>query len=293
MSNLIDCVYNANDKINIKLSSTGDKVKVITLQDIPSVVDLYKTVYSELSRANCEKFIHNMDEEALEELISQEDATIVGYFKEGKHLAGTVYAKPFSKHSPFFQTPTFEGNKTTYAIGGLVVNPQFRGNGVVSKITSSAVSGVKEFAKQDKSICGAGIEVSCENFGSLRALGAVKDEQQNPIFSFSGIHYLENPETKDNDLTILGYTSFEQDATTGLYLPSISLNASQSDAFNKLTGVVEEIGEQAGGVDIHSIDGHNITTFSSYVNAPINTIVNYDAIYSATYPPQLEDLGQN
>ncbi len=292
MSSLIDCVYNANEKINIKLSAKGDKVKVITLQDIPSVVELYRTVYSELSQANCGKFIHNMDEEALEELISQENTALVGYYKDGKHLAGTLYAKPFSKSSPFFQTPTFEGDKTTYAIGGLVVNPQLRGNGVVSKITSSAVSGVKELAKQDKTICGAGVEVSCENFGSLRALGSVKDEQANPIFNFAGIHYLEHPETKDNDLTVLGYTSFEQDPITGLMLPKVTLNGSQSEAFDKLTGVMEEIGEQADGISVQQVDGHNIATFANYIDAPINDVVKYDPTYSATYPPQLEDLGK-
>ncbi len=292
MSSLIDCIYNANDKINVKLSSTGDQVKVITLNDIPSVVELYKMVYSELSQANCEKFIHNMDAEALEELISQEGSALLGYFKEGKHLAGTVYAKPFSKNSPFFQTPGFEGDKTTYAIGGLVVNPAYRGNGVVSKITSSAVSGVKEYAKQDSSVCGAGIEVSCENFGSLRALGAVKSDNQEHIFNFAGIHYLEQPEVKDNDLTVLGYTSFEQDSVTGLMLPQVTLNASQSEAFDKLTDVMHKIGEEAGGVETKNVDGHIIDMFANYVNAPINDVVKYDPNYSATYPPQLEDLGQ-
>lgn len=288
MSSLIDCVYNANDKINIKLSGTGDKVKIITLDDIPSVVKLYQAVYGELEKANCGKFIHKMDEEALEELISQDGTALVGYFKEGKHLAGTVYAKPFGKNSPFFQTPVFEGDKTTYAIGGLVVDSQHRGNGVVSKITSSAVSGVKEYAKKDSSICGAGIEVSCENFGSLRALGAVKDESQNPIFNFAGIHYLEQPEEKDNDLTVLGYTSFEQDAITGLMLPNVTLGANQLESFDKLTDAMQVIGEQSGGIDVKDVGGHKIALFSNYIDASINEIVKYDPVYSASYPPQLD-----
>ncbi len=288
MSNLIDCVYNANDKINIKLSGTGDQVKLITLDDIPSVVELYRSVYSELTQANCDKFIHNMEAEDIEELLATKDSALVGYFKEGKHLAGTLYAKPFSKNSPFFQTPSFEGDKTTYAIGGLVVNPLYRGNGVVSKIATAAVEGVKEYAQTDKSICGAGIEVSCENFGSLRALGAVKDEQQNNVFNFTGIHYLANPETKDNDLTVLGYTSFEKDETTGLLLPQITLDGSQSEAFDKLNDAMDDIAEQSEGVDIKNVDGHNIATFTSYVHAPINEVIKYDQNYSATYPPQLE-----
>ena len=288
MSSLIDCVYNANDKINIKLSGTGDQVKVITTKDIPSVVELYRSVYEELAKANCEKFIHNMGTDDVEAMISKKDSAIVGYFKEGKHLAGTVYAKPFSKNSPFFQTPSYEGDKTTYAIGGLVVNPQFRGNGVVSKITSSAVSGVKEYAKLDNSICGAGIEVSCENFGSLRSLGSVKNKDQKPIFNFAGIHYLEHPETKDNDLTVLGYTSFEKDEVSGLMLPKVTLDANQGEAFMSLKDAMNIIGNQTNGINLSSVDGHNIATFASYVGAPINEVISYDPIYSATYPPQLE-----
>lgn len=288
MSNLIDCVYNANDKINVKLNGTGDQVKLITLNDIPSVVELYRSVFAELTKANCGKFIHNMTPEDIEEILSKDDSALVGYFKDGKHLAGTVYAKPFDKESPFFQTPSYEGDKTTYCLGGLIVNPMFRGNGVVSKITSVALDGVKEYAKKEESVCGAGIEVSCENFGSLRALGSVKDEEQNPIFNFAGIHYLQKPETKDNDLTILGYTSFEQDKETGLLLPEVTLDGSQSKAFSKLTDAMEEIGEQSQGIEVKEVDGHNIVTFASYIDAPINDVIKYDPNYSATYPPQLD-----
>ena len=47
MSNLIEYVYKENDKINVKLAGTGDQVKVLTLDDVDSVVDLYRAVYAE------------------------------------------------------------------------------------------------------------------------------------------------------------------------------------------------------------------------------------------------------
>ena len=55
MSNLIEYVYKENDKINVKLAGTGDQVKVLTLDDVDSVVDLYRAVYAELQQAKCER----------------------------------------------------------------------------------------------------------------------------------------------------------------------------------------------------------------------------------------------
>ena len=122
----------------------------------------------------------------------------------------------------------------------------------------------------------------------MRSLASVKDNEQKPIFNFAGIHYLEHPETKDNDLTILGYTSFEKDETTGLMLPKVTLDANQSKSFTSLKEAMNDIGNQSDGINVTSIDGNIVETFASYVSAPINEVITYDPIYSATYPPQLE-----
>lgn len=289
MSNLIDCVYNVNDKLNVKLASTGDQVKVLTFDDIKSVAELYRTVYQELKQAKCEKFIHNLNESEIEEMIANPESAFVGYFKDGKHLAGAMYTKPFEQSSPYFQTPSYEDKTTSYAIGGVAVNPSFRGNGVVGKMANVAFNGVKEYALStpQSNIAGTGFEISCENFGSLLSLGGAKDENMNNIFNFAGIHYLTNPQTEDNDLTVLGYGSFEKTAESSLYLPKVTLNGNQQASFEKLSQTVEELGNSSNGVTHTEVDGHTILTLNNNLEAPIKEVISFDANYSASYPPQL------
>lgn len=288
MSNLIDCVYSENDKINVQLTSTGDQVKVLTFDDIKSVVELYRSVYQELKQAKCEKFIHKLNAEEIEEMMSSKESAYVGYFKDG-NLAGAMYTKPFESSSPYFQTPSFEEGSSSYAIGGVVVGKQYRGNGVVGKMANVAFNGVKQYAFEnpETKIAGTGFEISCENFGSLLSLGGAKDENMNNLFNLAGIHYLTNPQEEDKDLTILGYGSFEKTAENPLYLPKVTLNGNQQNSFKLLTSVIEEIGENTTGITSSVIDGHNITTFNDYIQAPIKDVIAFDSGYSACYPPQL------
>lgn len=289
MSNLIDCVYSVNEKLNVKLASSGDQVKVLTFDDIKSVVDLYKAVYHELKQTNCEKFIHKLNEDEIEEMMSSKSSALIGYFKQGKHLAGAMYTKPFESSSPYFKTPSFEGNSSTYAIGGVAVGKQYRGNGVVGKMANVAFSGVKQYATEnpETKITGTGFEISCENFGSLLSLGGAKDENMNNLFNFAGIHYLTDPQVEDKDLTILGYGSFEKTAQSPLYVPKVSLNDNQQNSFEILTNAVDELGKITNSTTSVNVEGHNITTFNSYIEAPIKEVISFDSSYSACYPPQL------
>lgn len=288
MSKLIESVLEQNEKMNIKLSGTGDSVKLLTTSDIKNVAELYKVVYEELQQSKCEKFLHALDEEQIEELVTSPGAAIVGYFK-GKQLAGALYTKPNEKDSKYFKTPSFDGDKTTYILGGLAVSPEFRGNGIIPKLTNIAVNGVKGYAKSDvaSKISGAGFEISCENFGSLMSLGYAKDENMQPIFNFAGLHYVENPQEKDNDLTVLGYTSFEQQPKQIETLPFVVLNGNQAKSFEKLSDAVEQISTQSG-IDKTSVDGHAIETFSEYVETPFKEIIAFDKDYSSHFPPVLE-----
>lgn len=290
MKNLIECVYEANNKLNVQLAGTGDQVKVLTLDDVDSVVGLYRAVFAELQAAKCDKFMHKLNEEEVVELIESDSSAIIGYFKEGKHLAGALYTKPFESNSPYFQTPLFEDAKTVYAIGGLAVHPAYRGNGVVSKIANVAVNGVKEYAAEnpDSGIAGSGFEISCENFGSLMSLGGAKDENMNPIFNLVGIHYLTDPQVEDNDLTVLGYTSFGKEAQPSPHMPTVQLNGVQAESFEALDTAVQEMGVATDGTTTVSIDGHNITTFNAYLDAPIKSVVNFDPDYAATYLAAVE-----
>lgn len=290
MSNLIEYVYKENDKINVKLAGTGDQVKVLTLDDVDSVVDLYRAVYAELQQAKCEKFIHKLEEKEVEDLITSGSSAIIGYFKDGKHLAGALYTKPFDKDSKYFQTPAFEEGKTVYAIGGLAVDPKYRGNGVVSKIANVAFNGVRAYAQDnpEANIAGTGFEISCENFGSLMSLGGARNEHAEYLFNLLGIHYINDPEVEDNDLTVLGYASFDQQPQDPVYMPKVVLNGNQGESFEALDTAVQQMGTVQEGTTTVSIDGHNITTFNSYINAPIKEVVGFDSGYTATYPPQLE-----
>lgn len=289
MSNLIDCVYSVNDKLNVKLATTGDQIKILTLDDIKSVVELYRTIFEELHNANCDKFIHQLKADEIEELIASPESAIVGYFKPGGQLAGTLYTKPFESDSPYFATPTFEDKSISYAIGGVAVDPKFRGNGVVGKLANVAFNGVKEYAlaNPQSNIAGTGFEISCENFGSLLSLGGAKDQNMQNIFNFAGIHYLTNPQTEDKDLTVLGYGSFEKQAESPLYLPQVTLNGDQQASFTLLDGAVKDLGDNQDGTTTVNIDGHNITTLNNYYQAPIKEVITFDTAYSASYPPQL------
>lgn len=288
MSNLIENVLIQNDKMNVKLSGTGDSIKLLTTKDIKNVAELYKMVHEELQQANCDKFLHALNEEQIEELVSTPGAALVGYFKDQK-LAGALYTKPNEEGNKYFKTPSFDGDKQTYIIGGLAVSPEFRGNGIIPKLTNVAVNGVKDFAlaNPESQISGAGFEISCENFGSLMSLGYAKDENMKPIFNFAGLHYIEQPETKDNDLTVLGYTSFDQSASKIETLPFIILDGNQAKSYEKLSDAVEQISTEAG-LDKTTVDGHTIQTFSNYVETPFKEIIAFDTSYASQFPPVLE-----
>lgn len=290
MGNLIDNISIQNEKMCIKLAGSGAKTKILTTADIPSVASLYKTVFAELQQAKCDKFLHPLGEPEFEELIEGDGSAIVGYFKEQK-LVGAMYTKPFGTFNPYFQTPSFDKDKTSYAIGGIAVHPQHRGNGIISKLTNVTVNGVEGFSKQNpgENVSGIGFEISCENFGSIMSLGCSKNENMQPIFNFTGLHYLQDPNLEDKDLTVLGYTSFDTPVqTTMLPLPHVVLNGSQSQSFESLKGLTNEIADQNGGLTKTLLGGHTIETFSENIYAPFSSVISYDKEYTSCYPPILE-----
>jgi len=288
MNKLIDSVMLENEKMNIILSKTGDSVKLLDTSDIKNVAELYKLVYQELLDAKCEKFLHPLDEQQIEEMITSPGAAIVGYFKD-KKLAGALYTKPNEENSKYFVTPSYDGDKGSYIIGGLAVHPQFRGNGIISKLTNVAVNGVKEYAVSDKNsgIAGTGFEISCENFGSLLSLGYAKDANMQPIFNFAGVHYIDNPEMQDKDLTVLGYKSFETPSQQIETIPFVVLDGNQAKSFQKLSDAVETISDQAG-LDKTVVDGHTIETFATCADTPFKSVISFDQGYASHFPPTLE-----
>ena len=289
MGNLIDNITLQNEKMCIKLAGNGAQTKILTTADIPSVAELYKTVFAELQHANCDKFLHPLGEQEFEELIASKGSAIVGYFKDQK-LVGAMYTKPFEAQSPYFKTPSYDKGKTSYAIGGIAVHPQHRGNGIISKLTNVTVNGVKGFANENPqaNVSGTGFEISCENFGSIMSLGCSKNENMQPIFNFSGLHYLQNAENGDKDLTVLGYTSFDTPEQTVLTLPKVILNGSQSQSFNSLTSLTQQIADQSNGLTQSLQDGHVIETFNNNIHVPFSSVIAYDQNYTSVYPPVLE-----
>ena len=289
MGNFIDNISIQNEKMCVTLAGSGAQTKILTTADIPNVAELYKTVFAELQQAKCDKFLHPLGNDEFEELISDKGSAIVGYFKD-KQLVGAMYTKPFDQNSPYFQTPSYDKDKISYAIGGIAVHPQHRGNGIISKLTNVTVNGVEGFATQNpqQNISGLGFEISCENFGSLMSLGCSKDANMQPIFNYSGLHYLQNPINTDNDLTVLGYKSFETPTQVVETLPQVILNGSQSQAFASLTSATHEIASENGGLTKTSIDGHTIETFSNNLHIPFASMISYDPSYTASYPPVLE-----
>lgn len=284
---LIDNLYNAGDKINISLAK-GHIVKVIGTNEIKSVAELYKNIHNELKKGNCQKFIHKLEEKDIEEIVEDKSSEIVGYFKNGK-LAGALYTKPFAKSSHYFKTPSYEGDKTTQAIGGLVVDAKSRGNGVVSKILTTAVAGVKEYAQNENSnICGLGVEISSENFASARSFAAVKDKNGNPVFNLVGTHYICDTDGKHKDVTILGYNSFgalQEDVN----LKQVPLNGNQEMNYAMLHQGLKSMGNGHGGINTSEIDGHTIETLNSYIYDPLKDVLDYDPLYTLFYPPHLKE----
>jgi len=277
MSSIIDSISKINEQYQVSLGSkTGDSTKVLSFNDIKDTVALYRLIFQGLQKTGCEKFIHEMKEDDLESIMSQDSQAIVGYFRD-KQLVGALYTKPFEKNSQFFQTPKFDGNQTTYAIGGLAVNPEFRGNGIINKLASVVYNGVKDFsvASPESKIAGMGAEISCENFNSLSSVWLLKTDDGENMLNFTGYHYIQNPKTTDNDLTILGYGSF-QTKPIEVATPQIILNGNQQQSFEEVTSAVSKIAEQTDGTTLTEVEGHNIVTLNSYIYAPYRDILSLD-----------------
>ena len=151
------------------------------------------------------------------------------------------------------------------------------------------VGGVKGYAltNPESGIAGSGFEISSENFGSLLSLGGAKNANAEPIFNFVGYHYLDSEHTGDKDLTVLGYSSFGNDAKE-VEKPSIHLGANQGESYSQLESATSGLGQQGSGVTQTTIDGNNIVTLNDYLYLPVKEVVSFDPAYTAVYPPQLE-----
>ena len=272
---LIDDIQNANEKFNMKNGVGGYQSKVLTTKDIPQTVALYKNIYAILKQHGCEKFIHPMSKDAIEEIIASQDQAILGYFK-GKQLMGTLYTKPFEQNSPYFRTPTYDQGKTSYTLGGLAVSPEFRGQGVITKLSKIIHGGVKSYAENnpEAGISGIGAEISCENFSSLSSAKILTDENGKNMLNYVGTHHV--PDGKDNDLTVLGYHSFNHTPTQLDSLPTATLNGNQQDSLSALQTLTSNLASQTSGSTTTNIDGHEITTLNEYVMAPYADVLKYN-----------------
>jgi len=273
MSSIIDSVYKANEGFQINLNGKNEFTKVLTTHDIDDTVKLYKHIYSELLKTKNEKFLHEMKHDDLYEIMSTDSQAIIGYYKE-KQLVGALYTKPFEENSPYFSTPKFDEGKITYALGGLAVNPNFRGNGVINKLARIFYKGVKDFATEnpESNIAGVGAEISCENFSSLSSAGYLRTDDGTHMFNLAGYHFVAN-NSSDNDLTILGYNSFENTPEKIDEIEKIQLNGNQSDSFGNISATITKMAEKSAGLNITTIDEHNIITLNSYIDAPYKEVL--------------------
>lgn len=271
MKHLIDYVTYESDKMNIQLADNKGHIQVLDSSHIDSIVELYRFVYEKLKEQKSEKFLHPVGKKEAEELIESEDSVLVGYFKDGNHLLGVSYAKPLEDGSKYFKTPAFDEGSKSYIIGGLAVNPEFRGNGINPKLITATLKGLKHYsaAYPGKKIGGAGLEVSCENFSSLRCIGSVKEEDGTPAFNVVGMHYIENPADNDNDLTILGYNSFSSPVVDSPAPFNLELDGNQEHAYDNVSENMENICAFGGSFSKTTIDGHSILTFDDNFSTPM------------------------
>lgn len=270
MKSLIDCINYESGKLNIHLSN-GGYIQALDASHVDSIVDLYRIVYEKLKLENNEKFIHPVEREEVEELVSSPSSAIVGYFKEKGHLVGVAYAKPADPESKYFRTPKYDEGKTTYLLGGLAVDPDYRGNGINPRIVTAAVKGLKHYsaAYPNLHIGGAGFEISCENFSNLRSTGSVKQDDGTPTFNVVGMHYIENPETEDSDLTILGYSSFDTPVSETEVPFDVTLDGIQKHTFETMTETLGAIGQMGDGLSKVTTEGHSIITLNDNFCTPI------------------------
>lgn len=272
---IIDNIQNTNEKFNITYSKNGCQSKVLTLDDIPNTVALYKMVFELLAKQGNAKFIHPLNEEKIEEIVCSKEQAILGYFKD-KQLMGALYTKPFEKNSPYFKTPLYDKDKISYTLGGFAVDPKFRGQGVITKLAGIIHGGVKSFAVKnpEENISGIGAEISCENFSSLSSAKILKDEEGKNMLNFIGYHFI--PNAKDNDLTVLGYNSFSSPIEQISPLPSAVLNGNQSDSLISLAQLTQSLANETTGLTSSNVGGHIITTLNSYVSAPYSEVLTLD-----------------
>lgn len=270
MGHLIDHINYESGKMNIHLSN-GGHIQALDESHIDSVVELYRMVYEKLKAEQNEKFIHPVAREEVEELIASPDSAIVGYFKDKKHLVGVAYTKPSDPNSKYFRTPAYDEGKTSYILGGLAVDPDCRGNGINPRLVTAVVKGLKHYsaAYPNLHIGGAGFEISCENFSNLRSTGSVKQDDGTPTFNVVGIHYLEQPETEDTDLTILGYSSFGTPVEKTEVPFNVTLDGNQQHTYDTMMAALQDMGNQGDGITLVSAEGHSIVTLNNNFSAPL------------------------
>lgn len=270
MGHLIDHINYESGKMNIHLSN-GGHIQALDASHIDSVVELYRMVYEKLKAEKNEKFIHPVAREEVEELITSPDSAVVGYFKDKDQLVGVAYTKPSEPNSKYFRTPSYDEGKTSYILGGLAVDPDCRGNGINPRIVTAVVKGLKHYsaAYPNLHIGGAGFEISCENFSNLRSTGSVKQDDGTPTFNVVGIHYLENPETEDTDLTILGYSSFDTPVEETEVPFNVTLDGNQQHTYDTMMTTLQDIGNQGDGITLVSTEGHSIVTLNNNYNTPL------------------------
>ena len=270
MGHLIDFINSESGKINVHLAD-GGHIQALDQSHVDSIVELYRTVYDKLKEEHNEKFIHPVAKEEVEELLASEDSAIVGYFKDKKHLVGVAYTKPSTPDSKYFRTPKYDEGKTAYIFGGLAVNPEFRGKGINPRIVSTMIKGLKHYsaAYPNLHIGGAGFEISCENFLNLRSVASIKQDDGTPTFNVVGIHYLETPEEGDNDLTILGYKSFDTPVEDTEVPFDVALDGIQANSFETMVDSLHKIGECGDGLSTVSTEGHNIVTLNNNFYTPM------------------------
>lgn len=146
----------------------------LTLDNLEQIMNLQEITFAKLKEEEKEKFLYRRSREEYEKLLSDKDSFIVGYFKKG-HLAGQLVVKKLESadeevgkdyHISLAKKTLLEinGGIPRFSIGGMIVHPECRGNGLAQRLIYEAEKTLIE-AQYPRRVCACAIS-STENPGS-------------------------------------------------------------------------------------------------------------------------------
>lgn len=176
-----------------------------TPQTAGEIIDFYRT-YNGLKRQ-----MRPLSAEQVETYLAKGYAFVGAYYDH--QLAGIVASKQLPENYPYFHLPQSEPQGQIYSLGGIYVDPRVSGMGIASRLSNIVTEGTQQFAREtDANIAGLGIEVSYDNYGSLK----IMSRQGNYIGFYSDTSGQEG-------LSILLYRPFTHDAINIAERPTIDL----------------------------------------------------------------------